>query len=238
MIQIRSYGDRRILRDCFHCGCPATTVDHIPPKVLLDKPYPQDLTTVPSCEKCNNLASIDESYLACLVECAVTGEVNSSGVSRPAIAAMLEHSPALSAQMAASRRNEGQGYIFTPDIERVKKTVVKLARGHASYELHEEFFEEPDFVSFVPLQSLEDKQREQFEKSPDFSKFAMWPEVGSRAMQRMAANLTHHLVEGAALNDGWIVVQEGRYRYLASVNAGRVVRIVLSEYLACEVVWN
>ena len=36
----------------------------------------------------------------------------------------------------------------------------------------------------------------------------------------------------------WVDVQEGRYRYLAFDDDGAItVRIVLSEYLACEVVW-
>ena len=37
---------------------------------------------------------------------------------------------------------------------------------------------------------------------------------------------------------GWVVVQEGRYRYMAGVEDGNVVRMVLSEYLGCKVVWD
>lgn len=36
----------------------------------------------------------------------------------------------------------------------------------------------------------------------------------------------------------WIVVQPGRYRYVAFVDDTVVVRMVLSEYLACEVIWS
>jgi hypothetical protein len=35
----------------------------------------------------------------------------------------------------------------------------------------------------------------------------------------------------------WITVQADRYRYLASTAQGTVVRIVIREYLACEVLW-
>jgi hypothetical protein len=46
------------------------------------------------------------------------------------------------------------------------------------------------------------------------------------------------LFEGHDLNAfGWVVVQEGRYRFLTSTGAV-IVRMVLSEYLACEVVWS
>ena len=39
---------------CGFCGRePATTVDHIPPKGIFNKPLPSDLITVPACSKCN-----------------------------------------------------------------------------------------------------------------------------------------------------------------------------------------
>lgn len=80
----------------------------------------------------------------------------------------------------------------------------------------------------VPLASLTDDQREHFETPPDTG---VWPEVGSRAMLR--------LVEGGfGFAGGWCTVQEGRYRYMA-VGAGSVmVRGVISECLAYEVIWG
>jgi len=59
----------------------------------------------------------------------------------------------------------------------------------------------------------------------------IWPEVGSRMMQR--------LVTGTDLKaDGWIEVQPGRYRFHASVENGVDVRIVIHEYLACHIQWE
>jgi hypothetical protein len=41
-----------------------------------------------------------------------------------------------------------------------------------------------------------------------------------------------------ALND-WVEVQDGYYRYLALDEVGGVViRIVIAEYLSCEVAWQ
>ena len=37
---------------------------------------------------------------------------------------------------------------------------------------------------------------------------------------------------------GWVVVQSGRYRYTVSEEVGIRVRMVLSDYLACEAFWN
>jgi hypothetical protein len=43
--------------------------------------------------------------------------------------------------------------------------------------------------------------------------------------------------EEAFLDNDWQDVQPGRYRYLV-MEAPTTVRMVLSEYLACEVVWD
>lgn len=47
---------------CVFCGerCKPTS-DHVPPKALFPKPRPQDLITVPACEKCNGSASEDDA---------------------------------------------------------------------------------------------------------------------------------------------------------------------------------
>lgn len=230
MKRIDCYGDNRILTGCFHCGGEANTVDHAPPKVFLDKPYPNELIVVPSCYECNNSASLDESWLACVVECTVTGEVEAARVSRPVVAKMLAHSPALASSMAAIRSVTENGTIFHPDIDRVRRIVTKIARAHAAYELHEHFEQEPISVDVFPLPSLSHQALHDFE-SLGGGKLAMWPEVGSRAMQR--------LLEGyPGDRPGWVVVQKDRYRYMAGIENGRVVRIVFSEYLGCEVVWD
>lgn len=74
---------------------------------------------------------------------------------------------------------------------------------------------------------MTEKQRRLFEEPAGG---ALWPEVGSRAMQRL-------MIGYPGGRPGWVVIQEGRYRYMAAIGNGRVVRIVLSEYLACEAVW-
>ena len=48
---------------CIYCGAEGPiTDDHIPPKNLFGKPRPSNLLAVPSCERCNNLASLDDEY--------------------------------------------------------------------------------------------------------------------------------------------------------------------------------
>lgn len=71
--------------------------------------------------------------------------------------------------------------------------------------------------------------RSDFEASPLGDGLVGWPEVGSRAITRLAL---------AQNCDGWVVVQPSRYRYLACAGPDAAVRMVISEYLACEVVWE
>lgn len=51
-------------------------------------------------------------------------------------------------------------------------------------------------------------------------------------MQRM------FLEDGSIVGPQWIEVQEGRYRYFVIAEGDVMVRSVISEYLACEVIWS
>ncbi|KYF96088.1 hypothetical protein BE20_43180 [Sorangium cellulosum] len=104
---------------------------------------------------------------------------------------------------------------------------MKLARGHAAFELHTVDDEEPSTVSIVPLPLLDDASREAFESPPVA---CLYPEVGSRAMTRIFG----HDVPSPS----WIVVQPGRYRFLASPGLPLLVRVVIGEYLGREMVWE
>lgn len=112
--------------------------------------------------------------------------------------------------------------------ERVRRVVLKNARGHAFFEFGEPMLQEPDRVSCAPLHVLLVAARAQFEdvSMPE----GLYPEVGSRMMTR--------LFTGQDLNDGWITVQEGVYRYAVTQNGGVLVRTVLFEYLGTEVLWS
>ena len=50
-------------RLCIYCNrAVADTVDDIPPKLLLARPYPDNLLTVPSCFKCNSSFQKHDEY--------------------------------------------------------------------------------------------------------------------------------------------------------------------------------
>ena len=51
-----------IFKSCLYCGSTADTKDHVPPKALLEKPYPKNCRTVPACKSCNLGFSQYEGY--------------------------------------------------------------------------------------------------------------------------------------------------------------------------------
>lgn len=226
MRQLTNYGDIRRAEACAYCGKATQTRDHIPSKVLLDEPFPENLPVVPACLPCNNKASFDEEYLACLIECVICGTADPAKVGREKIRRALARQPALQARFTAALRWENEQSLFNIELNRVERVVVKLAQGHALYELNEPQLSKPSSVVISPLHLLDDDEREAFENALERG-FTLWPEVGSRAMQRLVHN-----------DNDWIEVQPGRYRYLTTIDAVVRVRLVLSDYLACEVIWN
>jgi hypothetical protein len=74
------------------------------------------------------------------------------------------------------------------------------------------------------------EQRATFE---EIEPSAIWPEVGSRAMNRLLI-----MRDGQVFHDTWIEVQPDRYRYAVIADGGVLVRLVIDEYLAAEIRWD
>ncbi len=217
----------------------------MPSRVLLDEPYPENLPVVPACNGCNAGFSPHEEYVACLIDCILAGSSRHDSIGREKIARILRERPSLSQMLRNARHLDGGVVSWDIENERVRKFVLKLARGHVAFELNDPRLEEPSSVGWTPLILMSADEREKFE-TPLTS--VLFPEVGSRAMNRMcvvAVKLVsvvsgeERVVEFLADAD-WIEVQANRYRYLvcAPDAGGAVVRIVLSEYLACQVIWR
>lgn len=221
--------DDRLRGVCVYCGGSPNTRDHVPSRVLLDEPYPPNLPVADCCETCNTGFSLDEQYVACFIDCVIAGSTSPGEVERPKVARMLTDTPSLAARIATTEQRSAEGQqTWQPEMSRVNNVVLKLARGHAAYELGElHQLDDPEAILCVPLANLDERTIEQF-LSPQETPF--WPEVGSRAFVRACKEFT-----GA---DHWQIVQPGRYQYLVTQVNGLTVRILLSEYLACEVRWS
>ena len=242
MDQKQNLADSRLLLGCIYCGGGEGTREHVPSKVFLDSPYPENLSVIGACYSCNNGFSKDEEYLACLIEAVIAGAVDPAKVRRASIAKILERSPALRSRIEAARTTTHSGTSFSPEVKRVERVLLKLAMGHAAYELAQECRNQPASVWWQPLHLLDQTQREEFD-APEV--VTIFGEIGSRGMQRLKVahvNLVspsgQETYEQIILND-WIDVQPQRYRYLASDQGGVIsVRMVIGEYLAAEVSWE
>ncbi len=117
---------------CIYCGEHAGTRDHVPPRFLLERPFPPNLRTVPSCMRCNNGASRDEQYLLALIAHVATApklvaKLEPGG----SIDVALTRSPALEKRLLAAigvDEKTGTTYI-RPETIRVNKVVKKIAVG-------------------------------------------------------------------------------------------------------------
>jgi len=236
MEKLSNFGDRRQTGFCVHCGGPTETKDHAPSKVFLDKPYPADLPTLPCCKECNEGFSADEEYLGVFIDCVLSGSTDPAKLHREKTRKALINNSNLRARIERSKKEAdtlggGKIIVWQPEEARVRNVIVKLARCHAAFELNEPQLDEPAHVMFIPLTLMNNEQRQQFEDHPFSGSLQVWPEVGSRAMQRV-------MIADEAYNEGWLIVQEGRYRYMAVGDGNVVVRGVCSEYLGFEVIWE
>ena len=232
---IEEFVDRRQESWCIHCGAwiadVETNEDHVPSKALLRKPHPAHPPVVTTCTVCNNGFSADEEYLFLFLNCVLAGSTDPDRQLDPRVARALGRHRSLRARIERSKTESqtdagAKRCIWKPETERVNRVVIKNARGHAFYEYGEPMLTEPDLVWAVPLESLPAQQWNAFENIH----MAGWPEVGSRMMTRV--------MTGQALRDGWVVVQQGVYRYAVIQSGAILVRSVLYNYLATEVRWN
>lgn len=234
MARIDDYADSRLLSGCLYCLSSAElSEEHAPSRILLEKPFPDHPPVLFACVSCNRSYSLDEEYLAALLGCVLSGSADPLQQRSPRVRAILEHSPALAARIAASAEEADGRLSFVPEAERVTRVLHKLAIGHAAFELSVRVRGEPHSSWWAPLSTLGASQRDSFE---DLDVIEVWGEVGSRGMQRAIVVQTDP-GDGLVFND-WVTVQDDVYRYIVAENHTSVrVRIVLREYLAFEALW-
>lgn len=238
MNNIYEFVDDRQKSWCIHCGRWIAQLesnrDHAPSKSLLQKPYPENLPIIQVCRECNSSFSHDEEYLAAFLGTVLTGTTEPTAQSNASARRILTRNGKLRARIERAKRlystiGGETRIVWKPEIERVNNVVVKNARGHAFFELGEPILTKPSHVWFMPFISLINSEREDFE-SETAGNLALWPEVGSRMMTRV--------ITGQDLSYGWIIVQDGVYRYTVLQDDGIRVKTVIHEYLATEVHWE
>lgn len=234
MRQQAPFTDRRLFDYCYACGDAITehtrTIEHVPARVLLDRPYPENLATVFSCFACNNGSSANEQFVACLLEAVRVGSPDPRLFERDRVRDSVQKNKAiahrLNSTFASDRAWDGEdnGRSLTVVID-------KLARGHAIYDLADPRYGAPSSVSWFRLDEASEEATADFECwAASVAGGQLLPEVGSRALLRLFDERKEQAT--------WLTVQPDRYRYSYRLDDALGVRLVLRGFLACEVRWS
>ncbi len=206
-----------------------------------DKTNPYDyLPQVTVCKACNSSFSKDETYLLCALHAVIAGGLRPDPATHPEASNVLGSNGDIVKSLEKTVDHQlklfDDKHVFAifPDISRVKNVVVKNARGHTYYELGQATSDSPSDVLITPFVHMSKSQRESFEDIPMHS--GLWPEVGSRHLSRMVASMSGEAPD--EMPEGWITVEEKKYRYAIDFAGNVRVRTVIWEYLATEVVWD
>jgi hypothetical protein len=194
-----------LYRPCAYCGGRATTRDHVPPKLLLDRPFPPNLWTVPSCRHCNESFSADETYFRdalahVSLDPVVFETTRGDGIVARSLCRQLGHRRRIEAAHVTGRDGRVS---FIPDRVRFGRGAEKIAGG--LYYIEHGC---PPPVSRFQCLAVEHASQLPgwllaiIERS---FRGGRWPEVGSRALER--AVCVPGDLEPQRHETGWHVVQ-------------------------------
>lgn len=218
-------------RWCAYCGGEATTSDHVPARVLLDKPYPPDLLTVPSCESCNNGKSSDEQYMSCVLDAVLSGSADPARLLRDASRKALLYSPRLR-QAIENHMEVSDGRVITyVDVPRVERVLKHIGAGHLWKARCRTFPASKLICAYKPLLLMDREERLAFEYGEP--ERLLWPTRGSR---RPLKGAREYLYDEDYLRQlRWHELQEKRYSYAIFRQPWVEVRMVFADYLGCRV---
>ena len=210
---------------CCYCGSSATTVDHVPSKVLLDEPYPKNLYTVECCRRCNNGFSQDEEFFAVLVECVKFQSFNPDDLSRPKVIKAITNSQKLIKSVQESVLVLRNGFILiNADNPKVQRVLSKLIRGHLRYEsgllLIDTMYDLKLYCKSCCSKNFVDEFLRPM--STD-----LLSEVGSRALLKLGYD------KRGCLTVPWVTIQKGNYEYCVAPDNSEI-KILIGDYLMVD----
>jgi len=226
------FTDIRLAQRCALCGIrPPATRDHVPARVFLDEPLPGQYPVVAVCERCNQGASKDEEYVACVIDAALHGTVIDTALLRPKVAAALTHSQPLADRLRQAEHRGGDGKCIGFDCEsaRMRRVLEKIGRGLIAFDDGDAQVGSDAEVIWSALGQVTAQARSDFMNAPS----QLLPEVGSRALIHLART-------GFDSPRPWTTLQPGRFSYLVDrpLEGALGVRMLFSDYLAAQCVFS
>lgn len=224
--------DKSKEKGCIYCGDIANTREHIPSKTFLNSPYPENLSTIPACYKCNNGYSKDEKYVSCFLDVLKSCIYINHNLKDNTIRC-LKDDIGLKKLIEEQIDIKNDHVYFSIDDNKIKRILVKLAKGHAAFEL--------DYINFDDVK-IDVKYDFIFNLSKEFinsfNNVVTYPvihEVGSRAIY-LIQDLDSGFAETIAL---WNIIQNQQYRYqVVNRQSSTIVKIVIFEFLYSEICFN
>ena len=118
-------------RFCIYSGRVANTRDHVPPKCLLEKPYPRNLITVPASSCANGSFAKDEQYfLTVLAHVGFTENLMAKVDSHGVVDRTLKRSSGLEDRITRSLKPDDGGRVWLmPERDRMHRIICKIACG-------------------------------------------------------------------------------------------------------------
>lgn len=223
--------DWRLENICVYCGNPADTLDHVPSKCFLDKPYPNNLIAVQCCKECNHRFSSDEEYVSCFIDCMKEKTTNPDMIKRKKTRETLLHSDKLLKRIKDQFRTFADIVVWGWERKRFELVMYKLAFGHLAQENNYINWDSDYKVNMWLLGTMSQTSLEEFEK-PYFGDIA--PEIGSNNLAKNGHLYVYVGIDKSFFYYDWVLTQEGRYRYCISPDNTKV-KFVIAEYLAVEV---
>jgi len=126
---------------CVYCGAEDNlTVDHVPPKLLLSRPYPDNLITVPACFPCNQSFQKDDEYMRATLSPDVRVTKNMAAQSnldavwrslrKPEARAFAQYlGSKVSLTTILNQFGNPMGQVMELDYERLERSGQRLVRG-------------------------------------------------------------------------------------------------------------
>lgn len=120
----------KAIRRCIYCGNPETSREHVPTRCLLEKPFPPNLITVPSCSSCNQAFSLDEEYFLTVLSqigtaSSLTNKIREGG----SVDRMLSRKPRFDGRITRSLKSSDNRVYLEPEFDRMYRVIQKIAAG-------------------------------------------------------------------------------------------------------------
>ena len=235
---------RKGIHYCIYCGAVANTREHIPSKAFLQKPLPSDLPVLPACQRCNNGFSSDELYTKTYIECLKEVNNNNYGIIEMDSKDRKEVKEAKkSIKRALDEKTIGYD-------ERIGRVLLKLAIGHAVYELSEGYYSfkwsgVPLYVKYL-IRSTVSEEAWNDQEYAEVINDEILPDIGSRVFRNIyVVQLPLKKLETKKSQNlnlvmmDWTDIQDGIYRYIAYFKGNKlIVKMIIMDYIYGEVVFE